>query len=375
MTTLSAPRPRTRRKSAGRGAITPQDLLGFKLVADPQIAPDGKLVVFVHKNVGEKNDYVANLWMAPVPKTGSSGRTSGLVPRQFTAGGKDSHPRWSPDGSRIAFIGARTKHRPQLFTIGADGGEAVALTRFDEGSIGTFKWSPDGRTIAVSFRAQDPEWTEQAKKDREPKGLCDPPRVIDHWWYRLDGEGYFNGQRYHLYLVDVATGEHRRVYAKDTLGMFSFDFSPDSGELVISTNRDRRASLKFWNDELLRLKISTGKLTPIPGMPRGPKDNVRWSPDGRSIAYAGREGQGDGTYSTENLELWVCDLNRGKARCLTGEEDCCLMSAPMSDTAEVTFAPILAWSPDSRRVYVYKTGTMPGSHSTDHGSDDEKPEG
>ena len=23
----------------------------------------------------------------------------------------------------------------------------------------------------------------------------------------------------------------------------------------------------------------------------------------------------------------------------------------------------------------YKTGTMPGSHSTDHGSDDEKPEG
>jgi dipeptidyl aminopeptidase/acylaminoacyl peptidase len=185
-------------------------------------------VVFVEKHVGKKNDYVTNLWL--VSRAGTASRNSSVwgEPRQFTNGGKDTHPRWSPDGTRIAFIGARDKHNPQVFTMSAEGGEATALTELPEGSIGALKWSPDGQFIAISFRAQDPQWTQDAKKQRQEKGLSDPPRVLDHWWYRLDGDGYFNGQRYQLYLVDAETGEHRVLYTKDTLGFFSFDFSPDS---------------------------------------------------------------------------------------------------------------------------------------------------
>ncbi|MHC4429845.1 MAG: TolB family protein [Planctomycetota bacterium] len=174
MTTLSAPRPKTRRKTSTRTAIEPQDLLRFALVSEPQIAPDGSRVVFCRKHVGKKNEYVTNLWMAPAPQTRSGGRAQTPEPRQFTAGEKDSHPRWSADGSRIAFIRTRDK-KPQIFTIAAVGGEAVALTDLPEGSISTFKWSPDGRTIAVSFRAQDPDWTQETAKERETKGLSDPP--------------------------------------------------------------------------------------------------------------------------------------------------------------------------------------------------------
>ena len=77
--------------------------------------------------------------------------------------------------------------------------------------------------------------------------------MLDHHWYRLDGDGYFNAQRFQVFLVDTTTGEHRMVYAGDTLGYFSFDFSPDSKQLVIGTNRDRRVLLrKPWNDDLLR---------------------------------------------------------------------------------------------------------------------------
>ncbi len=346
MTTFSASK-RTRSKVAARRGITPEDLLKFHYVNSPQISPDGRHVVFVKKHAGDKNEYVNNLWM--VSGTGRNGAWG--EPRQFTGGGKDTHPRWSPDGDRIAFIGGRTKGQPQVFTMSAEGGEAVALTTLPEGSVGTFRWSPDGRLIALSFRQQDPEWTTKAKKDREEKGLSDPPRVIDHYWYRLDGDGYFNGQRYQVLLVDADTGEHRAVYTKDTLGFFSFDFSPDSRQLVISSNQDRRAGLKPWNDDLVRLNISTGKTTTIPNLPRGPKDAVRWSPDGRWIAYAGREGA-DGTYSTENLELWVCDPVKGKARSLTGKEDYCLMAPPTTDTADVAFYPVFEWSPDGKRIYV-----------------------
>ncbi len=353
MTTLTPSRTRTAApaagrtpKSAARRGITPQDLLRFAFVGDPRISPDGRHVVFVRKHVGEKNEYVSNLWMVSRLPTGGGWEQ----PRQFTSGGKDAHPRWSPKGDRIAFTAERTKGHAQIFTISAAGGEAVALTKLPQGAIGGFRWSPDGKWLAVSFRAADPEWTLEAKKKREEGGLSDPPRVLDHYWYRMDGDGYFNGQRYHLNLVDTSTGEHREVYTKDVLGFYSFDFSPDSREVVISTNADRRAAFKPWNDELLLLDIASGKTRKVPNLPKGPKEALRFSPDGKLVAYAGRVGS-DGSYSTENLELWVCDPQTGDAKSLTAKTDYCLMATPMADTSEVAFAPVLEWSPDGKRIY------------------------
>ncbi len=331
-----------RTREGGRQPVVPEDLLKLHYVSDPRVSPDGRRIVFVRKHVGEKNEYVTNLWMAD---------TAGGAPLQFTAGGKDTHPRWSLQGDRIAFVGARDKHKPQLYVIRADGGEAVALTKFPEGAIGTFKWSPDGRTLAVSFRRQDEEWTEEARKKREEKGLSDPPRVIEDVWYRLDGDGYFNDQRHQLYLVDAGSGEHRAVFTRDTMGTFSFDFSPDSRQIVIGTNRDRRALLEDWNDELVILDVATGQLREVPGLPGGPKASVAWSPAGDLVAYAGRGGDiGDDAYSTENLELWVADPATGEARSLTGEEDYCLMGVTLTDTSEVGFGPRLCWSPDGKRL-------------------------
>ncbi len=347
MTTIRAPRrtgtPRTRSKVSTRRRITPEDLLRFHLVADPQISPDGGQVVFAKKHAGEKNEYVTNLWMVA---TGS-----GSEPRQFTNGGRDSSPRWSPDGDRIAFIGARDKHKPQLFVIGVDGGEAVALTRLPGGSIGTFKWSPDGTSIAMSFRPQDPKWTQEAKKEREEKGLSDPPRVIDDWWYRLDGDGYFGTQRYGLYLIDATTGEQRKVFSRDTLGWFTFDFAPDSRRLVISANLDRQAMIRPWKDQLFIYDVESGRLERIPDLPVGTKSAVQWSPDGRLVAYVGREGK-DAIYSTENQEVFVCDPVKGGARNLTGGEDYCLMAASLSDATEADFDPHIRWSRDGQHVYM-----------------------
>ena len=351
--TRSVARSRSRSRTAKRAAarkrlIAAEDLLKFQFVGDPQISPDGSAIVFVKKHIDpDKNEYITNLWIA-----GTTGKHNGAMqPRQFTSSGKDSQPRWSPDGSRIAFVSGRSKPKPQIYTIPAGGGEAVALTDFPEGSIGEFRWSPDGSMLAVSFREQDPEWTEQAKKKRREKGLSDPPRVLDDWWYRLDGDGYFNTQRHRLYIVNARTGEHREVYRRDTLGHFSFDFSPDSRELVIATNRDPKAMIRPWKAELLRLNIASGKTKAIPNLPEGPKDHVRWSPDGSLIAYVGRVGR-DGAYSVENLELWVCDPKTGETRNLTGKEDYCLLAVAISDAAEAKFAPNFMWSPDATRLYM-----------------------
>lgn len=349
-TTKAARRSRTARPRKARRLIEPDDLTRFQLLSDPQLSPDGERVLFTHKQVGEKNDYKTNLWIALTrPARGKA--TSADQVRRFTSGEKDAHGRWSPDGTRIAFISRRDKHKPQIYLIDASGGEARPLTSFPEGSIASFKWSPTAQHLAVSFRPQHADWTQEAKKQREQHGLTTPPRIIDDWWHRLDGDGYFAGQRHALYLIDIDTGEHRLLYDKDALGHFDYDFSPDGNTIALVTNRDRRALVKPWMDEILLLDIKSKKLRKLRDIPDGPKTAIAWSPDGKHLTWGGREGR-DNVYSTRNLDLWVCDAKKGGARNLTGKEDYCLMAITLSDSAEAVFGANVAWATDGKRIYM-----------------------
>jgi dipeptidyl aminopeptidase/acylaminoacyl peptidase len=75
--------------------ITETDLFAFVWIADPQISPDGSHVVFVQVAVNEKKDgYDSALWIV-------SERQRGALPA--TQAPQDL-PRWSPDGSRLAFL-------------------------------------------------------------------------------------------------------------------------------------------------------------------------------------------------------------------------------------------------------------------------------
>jgi dipeptidyl aminopeptidase/acylaminoacyl peptidase len=321
--------------------ITPDDLLKFLFVGDPQISPDGDRILFTKKYIGEKNEYITNLYVVPAEK-GS--------PRQFTSGEKDSHGRWSPDGKTIAFISNRDETPPQIFTIPASGGEATTLTKFPEGSIGSFKWSPDGTMLAVSFRETDPEWTEEAKQKREQTGASLPARVIDDMYYRLDGDGYFNRQRFQLFIVDISTGEHRVLFDRDTIGWFNYDWSPNFRELVVSTNTDKNALVKYWKWDLYRVAVGTGKAKRIPNLPSGAKTIVAWSPNGKQIAFAGNTGKE--CWGVNNTHLYVCDINGGNVRNLTDHSDYCLSAVTLSDSAEATFDEKFLWSPNGKRIFM-----------------------
>lgn len=341
---------RSKSSAAAKKAIRAKDLLQFVLVADPQISPDGGTILFTRKHVGEKFSSVSNLWT--VPATGGE-------PRQFTSGDKDSHGRWSPDGSQIAFIGGREKGHPQLFVMHAAGGEAVQLTRFPEGKIRSFKWSPDGTKFAVAFRETEADFTTEAKKRREETGESDPPRVIDQQYYRLDGDGYFNDKRHALYLVDVESGGHRLLFDVDNVGGFSYDWSPDAKELAVTANTADDAIVSPWKAELFRVDVRTGKAKKVPNVPVGNKSAVAWSSDGKYIAFAGREGKE--IWGSRNTRLYVCDAKTGRTRDLSIDHDYCLSVATLSDTAEAEFGATVAWSPDSRRIY-----SALGWHGTCH---------
>ena len=333
--------PKSTRKNTKR-LITPEDLLKFQLVGDPQISPDGKWIVFAKSHIGDKNDKVTNLWIVS---------TDGGEPRQFTAGGKDGGAKWSPDGTKVAFMSGRQKPAGQVFIISLAGGEATALTKFPEGSIEAFDWSPDGKSMAVKFREQESEWTKKAEEERKEKGLSTPPRVIDDVWYRLDGDGYFNTARHKLYLVDVATGEHRKIYDKDSMGWFSFAWSPDSKTIVIGANTSKEPFKNPWKDRIYLLDVKSGTVKEIPGQVDGSVEAPCFSPDGKRIAYGGREGR-ESQWGAVNSHLHVIDVKTGKRKNLTGDTDYCLHGATLSDTREAGFGANFKWASDGKRIIV-----------------------
>ena len=77
--------------------MVPQDVYGLTGVADPRLSPDGTTVAYVVGRVDkDANEYRSAIWVAAAD--GSE------PPRRFTSGDKsDADPRWSPDGTQLAF--------------------------------------------------------------------------------------------------------------------------------------------------------------------------------------------------------------------------------------------------------------------------------
>ncbi len=321
--------------------IAANDLLEIQFVGDPQMSPDGSRVLFMKKHVNDKNKYVTNLFT--VDADGAA--------VQWTQGDAgNGNGRWSPDGSQIAFVSGREKPASQIYLIPTSGGEARKLTSLPEGGISAIRWSPDGKWIAFTFRETHPDWTEKAKKEREEKGLSTPPWEIDDPWYRLDGDGYFGGQRWAICVVDAATGEHRKVYDKAAVDWYSFDWAPDSKRLAVIHPASKNPLFEPDNDQVYIVDLKGGAKQ-IKGLPKGAKGSVRWSPDGKWIAYVGCFDPDD-LWGVKNQRLYVVSPDGGEPRCLTEKDDYCLAAATLSDTKEASFDAALEWAPDSQALYV-----------------------
>ena len=107
--------------TAGVRSQTPRpmgivDLLNVPRVADPQLSPDGREVLYT---LGESDwkigRRILHIWRARI----DSGQ-----PVQLTSGGEgEEAPRWSPDGKTIAFTAKRGDNElTQIYLLPADGG-------------------------------------------------------------------------------------------------------------------------------------------------------------------------------------------------------------------------------------------------------------
>jgi len=325
-----------------RRPIALEDLLRFRLAGDTQIAPDGRRIVFTVRRIdAEKNKYFTSLWMADT-ETGEC--------RAFTGDGhSDTLPRWSPDGRQIAFVSDRDKPKTQVYLIPADGGEACALTRLEEGGFRELTWSPDGAKIAFVYRATPEPYREKAKKEREEKGFSSPVRVHTKLFYRLDGFGYFDDSFWQVWVADVKTGEVRPL-TDEPYHHGSLTWSPDGRTLAFVSIRRDDWDLAAHRDEIWTIPAEGGEMQRVQA-PDGPKYGLAWSPDGRWLAFCGHDDPDD-TWGGRNERVLVIPAEgASEARDLTGNSDKAVGYMTLSDMHEVGGGALIQWSPDSQTLY------------------------
>jgi dipeptidyl aminopeptidase/acylaminoacyl peptidase len=313
----------------GKRPMTLDDLFRFKRVADPQVSPDGKWVVYALTTVDlAGNKSASSLWLAP---------TAGGEPRQLTnTTKKDSRPRWSPDGKSILFESTRSGD-PQLWVIALEGGEARQLTTLSTGA-GSAQWSPDGKWIAF-VSAVYPEYSSKPfaesdalNKKRKEEAEKSPvkAKVFTKLFYRHWDE-YVEDKRQHLFVMPAAGGEPRDVTPGDrdanpTSSTFSagddFCFSPDSTHLLFTAPPERDEAWST-NYTILRVPVAGGKVEDLTKDNPAADGAPAFSPDGKRLAYRAQKRAG---YEADRWQLMIVDTDpsgafQGKPYSITEKTD------------------------------------------------------
>ena len=266
-----------------------EDLWRLARPAQPTLSPDGAQVcVSVSTYDMEENKGASKLWLLS---------TFGGKPRPLTeAGEKDGEPRWSPDGTRIAFVARRDKDdEPQLWLIAPDGGEARRVTRMPTGVSG-IKWFPDSRRVAfiswvwpdcAGYKAHEARYKEH--KDSKVKA-----HVVEHEAYRYWDHWLSDGRVPRLFVVDVQSqritdlffGTPYELPCADPSALH-YDIAPDGREIAFTYDP---AGEKRPDHEhhLVALDLRARKFRTLTKGSRLDHGDPSYSPDGKWIALLAR---------------------------------------------------------------------------------------
>jgi dipeptidyl aminopeptidase/acylaminoacyl peptidase len=314
--------------AAGDKKMTIEHALAIKNAGAPQWSPDGKKLLFTINEWDKKeNRRVSHIYLISA---------QGGSPTRLTNGQRgESSPQWSPDGARIAFLATRDAPQSggqqdqeargnQVWVISVSGGEAEKITE-EENGVSQFRWSPDGKSMALITRDSPKEKAERDKRRRE---RFDAIVVDSDYTYS------------HLWTLNLDTKAKKRL----TEGAYSVtdpQWSPDGKWIAYIRNNSANQASSFTdiaanrNTDVYMVAAGGGaprQMTATPGIESQP----RYSPNGAALAFFSTS---DSASWASKADLMVIDGDDDRARNLT------------SSYHESVNGPI-QWSPDGAAIYV-----------------------
>ena len=312
--------------------ITAEDLLALKYVGSPQVAPNGKDIVYTETTMDEEKDgYSSTLHLV---QTNGEGHplTYHFEPTRSI---KDYQPRWSPDGSRIAFLTNRTGKNEVWSLPVHHAGEARPLIQLDE-DIVDFSWSPKGDSIACITHVTRMDDMNHDTSDVE---------VISRLRYKADGVHSFVHTTKHVGLYDIDNDTYEQITSLN--GEYQeVCFSKDGNELYYVGSVDAQREVEYipsifsWNIQ------SQEETTIFQG--KGPIRSLSPSPDGKKLAFVGHM---NGETMSYNAQIWTLDLHSYTCVSINQNLDRTIDNVIRVDVSFDSGTPPFVWKSDSTSVY------------------------
>ena len=250
------------------GKMTPEVLLAFGRLSDPQVSPDGKKILYgvsytsVKDNRSVRNLYICNL--------------DGSDNQQLTTSGKSiGNARWSADGKHIAFTMGG-----QIWTadIRCSRGKwalknAHQISNVPNG-VGEFKLSPDQtKVMYISYVKSHVDSPSDCYTDLDKATAYTTDDLMYRHW-------------------DHTVMEIPHTFVSE------FSFAMEANAITPETSTD--------------LLAEEAGLYELPTEPFGGLEQLDWSPDGRHIAYSCRKLEGKKYAFSTDTEIYIYNVETGE---------------------------------------------------------------
>ena len=281
----------------------------YEWTSNPTISPNGEQILYSRSWINLIDDKrETDLWI--MNKNGSTNR--------FFLNG--SNGKWSPDGSKIAFIKKGEPNGTQIFIkyLGIEG-EPTQITKLEK-SPSSMEWSPDGKFIAFLMHVSSEAALDPIGVPERPKGATwtKGPQVIDQVDYSQDRVGFLERGFRQIFVVPSEGGTARQI----TFGEFDdisggISWLKDSESIVFSSYQKEDAEYARGQSNLYSVNINNLNLIELTSR-EGTESSPTVSPDGSKIAFVG-------STWTKNFyhdrKMYVMDIDGSNLRCITESLD------------------------------------------------------
>lgn len=314
-----------------RSATIPMSAADTLLVAnvsDAQISPNGPWIVYTVSTVnGDEN--ISTLWLVnshipnaqvnaaapPDQRRPTSARPERRPAPLLAAGWNATNPRWSPDGSKLAFL---CDHNGQngIWIVSLENREPrfiaeVQSTNFFISYAGELiSWAPDSRRLAYVSASEETTETPETNAQNDP-------RVIDRIQYK-SRTSLSDERRTHVWITAIDKPEPRQLTSGSVYD-HAITFSPDGSEIAFLSNHESDPEA-VNNSDIFAVDLH-GEVRQITTT-KGCEYEPTWSPDGKWIAYTATKRDVTTIDSVaEDTHVWVIAASGGSGHELTDSQD------------------------------------------------------